>query len=282
MHSVLAAAIDAAPPQSRPTTPAHRGVDANPQLASFGFCGVALFVADAIANQVPAKEEKRFTDWVTQARDLYDRHSRAEGSLVKKWTRPRRKVLTKEANKKLELLLRAGQPFITVTPGLSTALSAANVALLAAYDVEETFGGSMVATGVRTVVARVVRELPPTQVKSFLLELDERLLREELRAVLALRNDPTAARVTACIWRAASGKAREGRAAGAKVTHWLGTLDDGSYLLIWKVGSRWQVSTGPREDVLATVPNEHMASALAAATPSSAPSPTYRAAKRPG
>lgn len=113
----------------------------------------------------------------------------------------------------------------------------------------------------------MVQALKPAKVKPFLAELDSRLLREELRAVLAKRGDPAASRVTACVWRAASGRAREGRASGAQVSHWLGTLDDGQFILIWKVGARWQVATGPRDDVLATVPNEQMAMAVAAITP---------------
>jgi hypothetical protein len=48
------------------------------------------------------------------------------------------------------------------------------------------------------------------------------------------------------------------------VTHWIGRLDDGRFLLVQKVGARWTVFDGARDDVLATVPDEHMESATQA------------------
>jgi hypothetical protein len=44
------------------------------------------------------------------------------------------------------------------------------------------------------------------------------------------------------------------------VTHWIGRLNDARFLLVQKVGAGWTVFEGARDDVLATVPDEHMES----------------------
>ena len=138
MHSVLTAAHEAAPAASRPTASAHLGVDANPQLGSFGFCGVALYIADAMAPQAKPKEVKQLQRWLSQAHDIYQRHARAEGVMVKRGTKSQRRVLTAEQTKKLRQELTNDDDIIDLAQGLSTPLEAANAALLAAYDVEQS------------------------------------------------------------------------------------------------------------------------------------------------
>lgn len=262
MHSLLKAALEAAPEAERPPPPYHGGVDANPQLGAFGFGGAAIFIAEAAAGLVRKTDRKRFDQLMAVSREIYEGHARGEGKEVKRGTKIHVVVLSNDRLKvlKKEITLPT-TGVIGVDQSLAPALSAAYAAAGAAYDIEMRNGGSYVMTELRATLVRVVRALPAKEVRPFLLALDRRLVREELRAMLAERRDARSAQITECLWRAAAGRPREGRASGAKVTHWIGRLDDKSYVLLQKVGARWNVIGGSRDDVLATVPDGHMESA---------------------
>lgn len=261
VHQLLEAALDAA--ALEPVAP-HGGVDANPQLGSFGQLGAALFVADAIASQVPRTERKRFEQWVGLARAVYAGHARGEGTLVTRGTKTRRTVLSRAELKSLSAALEV-DGVVDARTDLSPALTAANTALFAAHDAEVQAGGPWVGAAMKRCIAAVVRALPLAQRRGFVDALDQCLLREELRGMLARRGDERCALVTRCLWRAAAGRARGGRAAGAQVSHWLGELADGRLVLVLKLGARWEVVAGARDEVLAHVPDAHLAAATRAA-----------------
>ncbi len=263
MHSVLKAAHDAVAPTVRPPPPHHGGVDANPQLGSFGFGGVSLFLAEAAEPVVKKAERPRYTQWLGRARDVYERHATAQGTMVKRGTKTQRRVLTKQALAELRRDLTV-QGVVRARDDLPLALAAANVALLASYDVELQVGGGETVGAIRRTAAAVAAALPLDRARPFLEALDQRMLREELRAMLVKRGDPRAAEVESCLWRAAFGRARQGRAAGAQVSHLMGRCRDGTFLLHWKSGTRWEVCLGDRDSVLATLPEALMPSALQA------------------
>jgi len=252
MHSLLKAVLSVAPSETWPYPPTfHGGVDANPQLGSFGCAGVAIFLADAI-NAEHA--------WLDLAKRIYSLHARAEGTEVKVHTKSKLRVLSKE-----ELKAAQGQ-VIRNTRGLSPlSLRASNAALFAAIDAELQLGGSEVLASLKKVAEEVTREIPHDELTTFIKSFDRMLLREELRSLLAQRRDPRAAQIAECVWRfAGNERARDGRAAGMKITHYIGRLEDETtFLLLWKVGARWQIITGARDEILASVPDDQMESAVA-------------------
>lgn len=241
----------------------HGGVDANPSLGAFGQCGVAIFVAE-VARSLPtrAAERPQVDRWLEMARTIYGRHARAEGKLVKRGTKHRRVVLS--SKERATINPNVILPIEGDARELSTPLYAANTALFAATDLEDVIGGAEVTTQIRNVITDVACALSadPDRSSRFVRDLDQVLLREELRSLLAARGDARAATVETCVWRAASAeRARQGRAAGLKISHWLGVLADGALLLVWKLGARWEVMSGGRDEVLATVPDALLESA---------------------
>lgn len=266
MHSILKAAFDAAPKELRPPPPHHGGVDANPQLTSFGCAGVAIFLAEATAHLIQdVMEEEEAAERIALAKKIYALHAGALGDETKRHTKSKLRVLSDKDLKAAQRKVITESSTFSRRGGvhLSVPLRAANGALAAAIDLEVVSGGPYVLSALKAVAGQAVGILPPKRVTSFLKELDAVLLREELRAILAQRRDPRCAKVEACVWRAAGAeKARQGRASGAKITHWIGRLDDGTYLLIWKVGARWQIATGDRDDILASVSDAEMESAV--------------------
>jgi hypothetical protein len=245
----------------------HGGVDANPQLGSFGCGGIAIFMANACAARVTAREQPRFDRWLNAAKDIYVRHARAEGTEVKEGTKSKLRVLPKAELKALqgEILLQNARK---APPSVS--LRAANAALYAAIDVEQQAGGPYVLAELKKIAEEVGEDTPPTEQKALIMSFDRVLLREELRSLLAQRRDPRCEKVADCVWRFAHGteKARQGRASGAKITHYIGRFDDNkTFLLLWKVGTRWQVISGERDEILASVPDDQMESAVTALLP---------------
>ena len=83
------------------------------------------------------------------------------------------------------------------------------------------------------------------------------LLREEVRAVLA-KQATLRARTTATLWRGAE---------AGKTALWIARLDDQEHLLVHKVRGRFHTVVGVRDDVLASVPDAHMESAVNAVIP---------------
>jgi hypothetical protein len=253
VHAFLEVALAATPEAERPGPPFHRGVPAKPQLGAFGCAGIALFLADAARSAATTRERKRFDAWVASAADVYGRHARGEVREVKRGRDPVPCSLTRaEYDALYESLVATGKYVEWARTDLSPALFVANTAALAAFDLEIGGGGPYGFSAIRNAVRRAA-EIAGS--RSFLEALDARLLREELRAMLAARRDPRAARVESCLWRAAE----EGKA-----THLLGRLDGGEHVVVFKVGRTWRIFAGPRDDVLATVPDAHMASATAA------------------
>jgi hypothetical protein len=265
MHSLLKALLSKVPTENWPYPPRfHGGVDANPQLGSFGCGGIAIFLADSCADRVAANQRANFDRWLDAAKNIYSLHARAEGEEVKQGTKSKLRVLARDDLKKLQRDLAAHNP--------KREARVAFRALEAAIDIELQYGGPDILAILKKTAEEVAESTPAADQKAFIMNFDRILLREELRSLLAQRRDPRCEKIAACVWRFAHAteKARQGRASGAKITHYIGRLDDDkTFLLLWKVGARWQIITGERDEIIASVPDDQMESAIAALLPPS-------------
>jgi len=92
-------------------------------------------------------------------------------------------------------------------------------------------------------------------IRRYLVELDDRILAEELVAVVAAKGKlDKAPAIVRVLWRGADEKGFPAL--------WLVRLEgEQLYGLFWKLGRRWSWAEGRRDDVLASVPNEHFESA---------------------
>ncbi len=257
VHTVLQGALDEL--ADKPAPPYHGGVDAKPKLGVLGHAGVALMLADAVAKHVAKADRERFERWSTTARHVYDHHLRGDVTVVKgdTWTRRSLEAKAKAALQKELNQGKWGASYLPEQPlvrGLSTPLHVGFVAALLAFDLEvgHAGGGPDSTFALRASAGLAARLVGAPLVPA----LDAAMLREELRNMLAERSDPHASDVTACLWRAAKDR---------KVTHVLGRLASSELLLTFKQGARWRVFAGPRDEVLATVPDAQFEAAIEAA-----------------
>lgn len=92
--------------------------------------------------------------------------------------------------------------------------------------------------------------------EDFLDELAAEILRLEVVTLVERQGiDTGGAEISGTLWRGST---------GAKLSHWIARLGDGRYALVGKTKGRWTWTAGERDDVLATVPDALMESAVAA------------------
>ncbi len=113
-------------------------------------------------------------------------------------------------------------------------------------------------TATRAAVAAAASVLGAEFVRS----LDQELLRLGAVTVLQRHGLMTPAPVARTLWRGGT---------AVTITHWLVQLTDGRFGLIAKRKGRWVVSTGSRDDMLATVPDALMKAAVMAVLGGDAP-----------
>jgi hypothetical protein len=254
LHTYLRVALDEL--ADPPALAFQCGVDASPKLGTIGNTGVALFLAGAVARGVARRDRKRFADWIDRARTVYDRHLRNEITTVKKVAVWSRRSLSREDKDAFETSLHVGdRRHIGYLPRdrahLPPAMQVGYVAGLAGFDLEMGGGGPYLTVAIGEAIRHALAAA--RDARAFVAELDRVIVREELRVMLAERGHAYAPDVEACLWRAASNR---------KVTHLLGRLASGELVLTFKIGTRWRVFTGPRDEVLATIPDEHFESAV--------------------
>lgn len=92
-----------------------------------------------------------------------------------------------------------------------------------------------------------------------LADLDDALCRADCQAALVRHGKATTAAVDKAIWRGADAK--------GKANAWLMALKDERWALLIKLKSRWTISEGTPDDVLATVPADRFEEAVKAAQP---------------
>jgi len=84
--------------------------------------------------------------------------------------------------------------------------------------------------------------------------VDALILKEDALTQLTKMKQQPQSRVVAAAWRWAE---------KGKTAMWIVQLEEG-FALWWKVRGQWRLVEGPRDDVLASVPDAQMASAVAA------------------
>jgi hypothetical protein len=153
----------------------------------------------------------------------------------------------------------------------TSALSVATLAVDVAYRARRNPGATGIAAEAQAAVAvRVVRKhaddarretAPP--VRTFLVKLNEALLRLELEAALVDRApDGVAARVTSVLFRG-------GATAKGLPTLWVARLErPDAYGLLLKLGARYRFVEGERDDILATLPDHAFADGVHAVSSS--------------
>lgn len=95
-----------------------------------------------------------------------------------------------------------------------------------------------------------VADRPHTKqkVRDLLEEIDDRILNAELAAVARDKLGREGVQCERVLWRGTDAKGNAGR--------WIARMEAGVYVMITKVGPRWQWIEGPRDHVLASVPDD--------------------------
>jgi len=126
----------------------------------------------------------------------------------------------------------------------SAALRAVNLAMAAR-------GGMLSAPAYAADTVMVLHEhlqsTDPNRLTVFVADLDEKVLNAEFVAVAAEHSRRTDSPCERVLWRGSDAKGNAGR--------WVARLAPGRYVLIQKVGKRWEWIEGTRDDVLANVPD---------------------------
>jgi hypothetical protein len=166
---------------------------------------------------------------------------KARAALAKILPAARRVIERKPLDKKLEELVEQ----VPETP------SSDELAIVSAVagEILECVSTNPAGKGSRAVAVAAAKLLGPTFLGRLAAEIDR------LDAVTFIERQELAIKGTikACAWRGT---------AGAKLTHVIVELDDGSFGLIAKTKGRWTWEQGPRDDMLASVPDAYMESAV--------------------
>lgn len=228
--------LKATPAELRPPPPFHAGGPAPKPLRNEGPSSRALAVwgARLLAEFVPAEERAA--------------HARAM-------------ALAEAATAKYDALWAGSSE-----KGGSRALQAARLAKLAHGSMAggyETRASSYAGDIAALVVEELLERGLHAKVTPFLAELDERLLNAEFAAVARERVGRELLEPERVLWRGTDAKGNAGR--------WFVRLGPGRYALLHKVGPRWTMVEGARDDVLANVPDAEFAAATTIAYPRDVP-----------
>jgi hypothetical protein len=215
-------------------------------LANEGPCAfkLALWSAGLIRARVP-KPEKAALDKGFVALDKVDAlRDKLVATLPDREIRmgPGYDQLSKAAEKMPELA-GTSEPIIAVRAAID-----AFQCLPGGYNERAiAYCGAAVEATVRALLADA------KAVTAYLVELDRRVLVEEVRATAKSRSLELPP-VTRVLWRGADDKGFPAL--------WLVELADNQLGLVCKLGRRWQLTTGTRDHVLATLPDTHFAAAV--------------------
>jgi len=247
LHPLLQAGLEAARREDWPGPPRHAG-GPSPHLTAVDHVRVALWCAERFFATTPELERAQLQEVIGLVRGYLKDPVVVKDRLS---TKPPR----------AEALLKTLAPVSKSQKGESLGLTCARRASEAAallcsgrYDVAYRKAPDpllkLVASEIRDVVERLSRQSPressPSVVREFLLALDGELCRLECAgAVMKRFKKPPPLRSVP--WRAADSRGR--------TAWWIARFEDGSYGLLGRLGEQWSWVTGPRDDVLASVPD---------------------------
>jgi len=231
LYPILAHALAVATPDDRPPAPHHAG-GPMPSLPPAAALRIALWCAESVETLAPTNQHADVARVLALVREAAE--AAAHGSSPSDVG----SIRARAAAAKLRDASKT-------TAKDSRALGAAR---RAAGSASSWWSGKadMVWSGAALAAERAVQAFHETQqapamVRSFLVELDDRILLAEL---YALEPDEAPLRI---LWRAANDK-------GAPAV-WLALFAGGLYGLRRKVGARYAWVKGARDDVLASVPD---------------------------
>jgi len=229
---LLLAALKGAPPAMHPPSPFHMG-GPQPKVGARAYVVAALWLADRVAYQVDARDKTQFDAWVgaTKRQLAYGVDDRTQ-----------RSVLSEASHSKPSR--------IPLKIGAWAAHEAINWTLRPIYA-----GGPTRAAAANWV--RWLAKKSPADIPKLLADLDALCIHLEALTMVDDRKKTPSSPVAATLWR--------GHERG-KVTHWLMRLESGDFALLAKLGSRWNLVEGTRDDVLATVGDAHFPAAVRAAS----------------
>jgi hypothetical protein len=228
---LLLAALKVSPPSAYPPSPFHMG-GPPPKIGARAYVVAAIWLADRVAPFVDERDKSQFDTYVAAAR--------------------RQLVLGPDDRTQASVLAGARRAKLSRIPakiGAWTAHEAQN------WTARPIYAGGPARGAAANLVKLLARKSPAT-LPQFLADLDALCIHLEALTMLTDRNEPLSSPVAATLWRGHDQR---------KVTHWLMRLDSGELALLRKVGSRWQLIEGARDDVLASVGDAHFASAVRAA-----------------
>lgn len=236
MHTVLAAAQDAAPESERLVRP-HGHVPARPVIDNHGYLALALLAVEHVASLVPEGDRERFERW----RELGQRV--ASGSPL---TASDHALLDREVPNVV-------QPTRAYSRNVTATSPALVVAQAMGLEAEQAALNNVAGKGARLACSACVRMLAAP--RGFLEQLDRLIQLEDARLQFRKVSVRPSAPVVAARWRGAE---------RGKSSHWVTELDNGTWALLFKAKGQWRLVEGPRDEVLASVPDLHLALALKA------------------
>ncbi|MFO0598080.1 MAG: hypothetical protein U0228_22450 [Myxococcaceae bacterium] len=241
-HSVMAAALEAAPEAERLAKP-HRHVPSKPVIDNHGYVALAMLAAEVVTPFVPQNERKSFARWLELGQRVL----------------ARRELTASDVALLDEAMPVAFQPSGASARAFGPASDVMRIAHGVGWEAEQADHTNVGGKGAREACAKAVAVLAsqgkPGDVRRFLERLDALLLTEDARLQLEKVAQKPSAPLKAGRWRGAE---------KGKTALWLVELEGGRFALLWKLKGQWRFVEGAKEDVLASVPDAHMASAVEA------------------
>jgi hypothetical protein len=231
-HTLFLHAWRAAPPSACRAPTIHRG-EPEPSIGARGNVRIALFTAAAVAHLAKGDERAVFDELVGAVeRALVAReHVRSDASAI--------------AERRRGILTIANAPVTEMSLSLARPDSC----------------GAAARPAVAKAVKLIAEREGQAEAGAFLDRLDDELRRVDVIHALEQRKREPTAPITRAIHRGAN--------SDGEVVLWCAELADGRFGLFRKEGRRWLWSEGPRDEIVALVPDGHF-DAVAAATKTAA------------
>jgi hypothetical protein len=233
---ILIAALKVAPPALHPPKPFHFG-GPQPKVDAESYVHTGLWIAGLAKPYVDPEDRKAFDDWV--------RLAKLQLELGAGETSQRAKLFEADAGKVKRVPLKIG---------VWAAHEASNWAFRPIY------AGGAARVAASNFVKLLLKLGKDAEVSTFLRNLDRVALYMESEAMMRNRKIVQKEKAVRTLWRGST----DGRA-----SHWVMERADGTFALLAKMGPRWVLTEGRRDDVLATVDDkqfEEAAQVVLAAT----------------
>lgn len=232
-HHLLAGALEATPTTIHPPRPFHGG-GPTPKIDAQRYVVASLWLCDQVDALVEPSDRASFDDWRHLAREQLR--------------------LGADDRTHAGRLLNAVAGKVR-RPTLKIAVWAAHEANN--WATRPIYAGGAARPAAKHAAALLLEREGPARAQRFLADLDAECLRLDALSLAAERNQTFSRPVARTVWRGV---------AGDKPIAWLSRLDDGSWALLVKLKTRWSLIEGARDHVLASVPDDQFAAAVAAAS----------------